>query len=43
MEVYNIKGIIVSLDRQFSSIMASDYQAFLTLATDLLGSGDKNE
>ncbi len=42
MEKYIMKGIILSLDRKFSSLMSKDYQNFLVIATALLES-DKNE
>lgn len=40
MEKYIMDGIIISLDKKFSSVMSKDYQTFLVIVTDLLG-GDK--
>ena len=42
MEKYIMKGIILSLDRKFASIMRKDYQTLLVIATDLLEE-DKDE
>lgn len=42
MENYIMNGVIVSLDKKFSSVMPKDYQTFLVIATDLLGD-DKDE
>lgn len=42
MEKYIMKGIVLSLDRKFATIMSKDYQTFLVIATDVLEE-DKDE
>ncbi len=41
MDKLIMKGKIVSLDRKFADVMTSDYKAFLSLATDMLESGEE--
>ena len=43
MEKHVMNGVIISLDRKFSSIMANDYQTFLLIATKLLERKNEDE